>query len=103
MKLVITVGKALSLLFWGVVLANLAAPFAQPFAPLLYLAGAAIAMLHAAELLAFKARWSTRPQPALQAVQVMVFGIFHLLSLPTPEALPDVPSYAAPALEVEHA
>lgn len=103
MKRVITIGKALGALFWGVVLANLLAPFAQPFALLLYLAGAAMVLLHALELLAFKARWSTCPQPALQAGQIMMFGIFHLLSLPEPEAPPAEQPSAATVLEVEHA
>lgn len=81
MKHIMMMGKGLAALFWGVLIANLLQPFAQPFALLLNLFGLAVLAIHAAEYLLFKERLSNQPQPLLQVLQVMLFGIFHLLSL----------------------
>lgn len=99
MNTLLGLGKALTALFWGVVLANLLSPFAQPFALLLHVAGALILLIHGLELLLFNARLSERGQPARERVQVMLFGIFHLLGLPQPQAQ----SLSVAPLEVEHA
>jgi putative membrane protein len=81
MKGVIMLGKGLTALFWGVVLANLLQPFAQPFALLLQLLGAGVLLLHGAEYLLFRQRLMGQTKPAVALLQVLVFGIFHLLAL----------------------
>jgi len=86
MKTFLTLGKVLTALFWGVVLANLLQPFAQPFALLLNGAGAFILLIHALELWFFDKRIAACPKPALERVQVMLFGIFQLLGLPAEQA-----------------
>ena len=74
-------GKGLTALFWGVVLANLLQSFAQPFALLLQVMGGAVLLLHGAEYLIFKQRLASRQKPAMDMFQVLLFGIFHLLGL----------------------
>lgn len=83
MKTFLTLGKALTALFWGVVVANLLQPFAQPFALLLNSAGTFILLVHALELWFFDKRIAACPTPVQERVQVMLFGIFQLLGLPT--------------------
>lgn len=104
-KIFLVLGKCLTALFWGVVLANLLQPFAQPFALLLNGAGAFILLIHALELWFFNARLSACPKPALQRVQVMLFGVFQLLGLPAEQAAvaADAESQETLQLEVEHA
>ena len=53
MRILAGLGKLLATLFWCVVLINLISPYAQPFAQLLTLAGAALLCLHLAELVLF--------------------------------------------------
>lgn len=103
MKIFLVLGKCLTALFWGVVLANLLQPFAQPFALLLNGAGAFIVLIHALELWFFNARLSACPKPALQRVQVMLFGIFQLLGLPAEQAAADAELQEALQLEAENA
>ena len=103
MKIFLVLGKCLTALFWGVVLANLLQPFAQPFALLLNGAGAFIVLTHALELWFFNARLSACPKPAQQRVQVMLFGIFQLLGLPAEQAAADAEPQEALQLEAENA
>lgn len=94
-------GKGLTALFWGVVLANLLQPFAQPFALLLQVMGAAIVLLHGAEYLIFKQRLAGQARPVLAMFQVLVFGIFHLLSLS--EQQPEASATDSLSMEAENA
>lgn len=94
MKTFLLLGKVLTALFWGVVLANLLQPFAQPFALLLHAAGVLILLVHGLELWLFDKRIATSAKPAQERVQVMLFGVFQLLGLP------DEPT--APQHAVEH-
>lgn len=108
MKVFLNIGKAAGVLFWGVVLANLAGPFAQPFDLLLHMAGGSLLALHIVELMLFRARWQAQPSAPLHALQILLFGIFHLLSLPAAQAAeaveePVAEPVQANALEVEHA
>jgi len=99
MNILLGLGKVLTALFWGVVVANLINSFAQPFALLLNLAGALLVLVHGLELLLFNERLSGRTRPGLERVQILLFGIFHLQALALAQ-----PVSAAPApLEVEHA
>lgn len=84
MKAFVGLGKLVALLFWLAVLANLLHPFAHPFATLLKVAGGLILLIHILELLALGARLKGRSSPWLDRIQVLLFGIFHFLSLPAP-------------------
>lgn len=101
MKTFLNVGKVLTALFWGVVLANLLQPFAQPFALLLYIAGALILLIHGLELWVFGARIGACAKPAQARFQVMLFGIFHLLGLPADVAPPQVAESSQDELQLE--
>ena len=73
MKVFWGLGRLLTLLFWLVVLVNLVVPFVHP--------------LHLLELLVFRASFRGRPAPGRDRLRVLLFGIFHLQTLPTaPEA-----------------
>lgn len=73
-------------LFWGVVLANLLQPFAQPFAFLISSAGVTIVLIHALELWFFDKRIAACAKPAQVRAQVMLFGVFQLYALPAEQA-----------------
>ncbi|WP_137886723.1 DUF1145 domain-containing protein [Pseudomonas sp. 2FE] len=84
MKVFLRLGKVVAGLFWLVVLVNLLSPFAKPFDLLLYVLGGVILLAHVAELTLFNYRLQGRPQPGLDRLQVLLFGVFHLLGLPQP-------------------
>ncbi|CAD5109225.1 DUF1145 domain-containing protein [Zestomonas carbonaria] len=98
MKIFLGMGKALALLFWLVVLANLLKPFAQPFAGLLHLAGGSLLLLHVLELMLFGARLNG----GLERLQVLAFGILHLFAQPRIEPAGVVEDVALTE-EVSHA
>ncbi|HUE94193.1 DUF1145 domain-containing protein [Pseudomonas sp.] len=81
MNKLLVLGKVLAAIFWGVVLANLLQPFAQPFALLLQLAGALLLLIHGLELWAFNKRLGACQSPGQERVQILLFGIFHLHGL----------------------
>jgi putative membrane protein len=87
MKTFLTVGKLLTALFWGVVLATLLLPFAQPFALLLNAAGTFILLVHALELWLFDKRIAAGAKPFQARAQVMLFGVFQLLGMPAEPTL----------------
>lgn len=101
MKTFLTLGKGLTALFWGVVLANLLQPFAQPFALLLNSAGAFILLIHTLEVWFFDKRIAACPKPAQERVQVMLFGIFQLLGRLTEQAPVTSPADPQGALQME--
>ena len=103
MKLWIMVGKGMTALFWSVLIANLLQPFAQPFGLLLNLIGAAVLAIHIAEYLFFRERLKSRQQPLLQFLQVMLFGIFHLLSLSEEASLAASEASGGLQMEAENA
>lgn len=78
MTVFLGLGKVAALLFWPLVLANLIDPFANPFGLLLNAAGAVLFFIHLLELAWFGVRLKGRPRVALECLQVLVFGIFHL-------------------------
>lgn len=82
MKKFLIWGKVLAALFWGVVLANLLQPFAQPFALLLHVIGLLALLIHGLELWVFNKHLAGAQKPGLERAQVLLFGIFHLLALP---------------------
>ena len=101
MKIVLILGKGLTALFWLVVLANLLQPFEQPFALLLNVAGAFILLTHALELIFFNARIAAGPKPGRVRSQVMLFGIFQLLGLPSEQAPATVLTEPKQTLQLE--
>lgn len=87
MKVFWGLGRLLTLLFWLVVLVNLVVPFVHPLHLLVNVAGTFLLVLHLLELLLFRASFRGRPAPGRDRLRVLLFGIFHLQTLPTaPEA-----------------
>lgn len=87
MKVLWGLGRLLTLLFWLVVLVNLIMPFVHPLHLLVNLAGALLLAVHVLELLLFRANLRGQPSPGRDRLRVLLFGIFHLQTLPTaPEA-----------------
>ncbi|BBP81737.1 DUF1145 domain-containing protein [Pseudomonas sp. No.21] len=85
MKLFLGVGKLVALVFWLAVLANLIEPFAKPFASLLNAVAALVLGLHLLELVVCNGQLRTRPRPWNDRLQLLLFGVFHLLGLPRSE------------------
>ncbi|SSB98986.1 putative membrane protein [Pseudomonas sp. 43mfcvi1.1] len=87
MKVFWGLGRLLTLLFWLVVLVNLIMPFVHPLHLLVNFAAAFLLALHLLELLVFRASFRGRPSAGRDRLRVLLFGIFHLQTLPTaPEA-----------------
>ena len=63
MKVLWGLGKALTLLFWVLVLSNLLQPLINPFDLLINLAGELLLLTHLLEVLLFNGRLSGRPHP----------------------------------------
>lgn len=76
-------GKALTVLFWWVVLLNLFMPMTHPFRVLINGAGAALMLLHVLEVLLFHASLRGRTHPWFDRLQILLVGIFHVRSIPT--------------------
>ncbi|CAE6931024.1 MAG: hypothetical protein CMK72_03875 [Pseudomonadaceae bacterium] len=94
MKVLMGLGKLLTVAFWAVVAGNWLQPVAQPFADLLNFAGGFVLLLHILELRWFSARIKNTAAPFSARLQVLLFGVFHALTLP-PAPVPA----AAPAAE----
>ena len=82
MKVFWGLGKLLTLGFWLVVLLNLVIVLPTPFSMLIKLAGSLLILTHVAELLLFNGSLRGRKHPWRDRLQILVFGIFHLQSLP---------------------
>jgi putative membrane protein len=82
MKVLSGMGKLLIAVFWLLVLINLATRLPDPFGMLINLTGAAVALIHFAEVLMFNGRLRGRRRPWRDRLQILLFGAFHLLSLP---------------------
>lgn len=77
-------GKALTVVFWWVVLVNLQIPADKPFHQLINLAGAALLGLHFLEMLFFNGRLRERSHRWFDRLQILLTGIFHIQSIPAP-------------------
>ncbi|AYC33835.1 DUF1145 domain-containing protein [Pseudomonas cavernae] len=86
MHIILRLGKALALLFWLAVLINLVMSFAHPLDLLVELCGGLILLLHLLELVLFDRHLRDCPRPGLERLQVLVFGVMHVLGLPRQEA-----------------
>ncbi|MEZ1318575.1 DUF1145 domain-containing protein [Pseudomonas fluorescens] len=84
MKVVWGLGKLLTLLFWAVVLVNLMTPFVYPLHLLVTLAGGALAVLHLLEALFCFRSLRGRAHPWRDRLKIVLFGVFHLQTLPAP-------------------
>lgn len=87
MKLLTTLGRLLAVLFWLALLANLVSPLAKPFALLLDLVGAAVLGLHVLQLALCHGRLKASAQPTRDRLLLLLFGVFHLPALPSPQAV----------------
>ncbi len=68
-------------MFWLVAVVNLIYPFGEPlYWPVTLLAGGMLAV-HGLEVLLLNRRLQSRPQPWLDRLQVLLFGVLHLRSL----------------------
>lgn len=86
MKVLWGLGKLLTLLFWLVVLVNLLTPFIYPLQVLVNLAGILLAFLHLLEALLCYRSLRGRAHPWLDRLKILIFGVFHLQTLPAPTA-----------------
>ena len=84
MKVVWGLGKLLTLLFWAVVLVNLMTPFVYPLHLLVTLAGGALAVLHLLEAVFCFRSLRGRAHPWRDRLKIVLFGVFHLQTLPAP-------------------
>ncbi|WP_433885134.1 DUF1145 domain-containing protein [Pseudomonas vranovensis] len=76
--------KALTVVFWWVVLVNLLIPLEHPFHLLINVAGAALLGLHLLEVLMFNGCLRERSHRWFDRLQILLVGIFHVLSIPAP-------------------
>ncbi|MBT8764627.1 DUF1145 domain-containing protein [Metapseudomonas boanensis] len=81
MRVFLGLGKVVALLFWLAVIANLFVPFAAPFDVLLNGAGALLLLVHLGEALLFNPLLQRQARPWLDRLQLLLFGVFHLLGL----------------------
>jgi putative membrane protein len=82
MKGLLWFGKMLTLLFWWVVLVNLFMPLGQPFQLSIQLVASALLGLHLLELIGFNRRLRGRSHPWFDRLQILLTGIFHVISIP---------------------
>lgn len=84
MKALWGLGKALTVVFWWVVLVNLLMPADKPFHLLINAAGAALLALHVLEVLLFNGCLRERSHRWFDRLQILLVGIFHIQSIPAP-------------------
>ena len=80
-----SVPNILSALFWAAWLANFFLPFAGAWCPELRLLGFGLLAVHAIECLYFWKRLEATGKTGLNAVYTLLFGIFHIRTLPREE------------------
>ncbi|MCP5163010.1 MAG: DUF1145 domain-containing protein [Hahellaceae bacterium] len=82
MKVMLFVGKLITLLFWVCVIASLFSVFPDPVSTLLGWGAVGVLVLHLIEVSLFSARLSSKSiEPKLDKMMILVFGVFHLLPL----------------------
>jgi len=80
MKVMILMGKVVTLFFWGAVLLSLFSIFPEQVTTLLGWAGMAILLIHFVEVAIFTKRFGDElVEPKYEKLMVLVFGIFHVL------------------------
>ncbi|MDV9032045.1 DUF1145 domain-containing protein [Pseudomonas sp. RAC1] len=88
MKFILGLGKALTVVFWWVVLVNLSLPQPLPLNLLINAAGAFLLALHLLEVLMFNASLRGRSHRWFDRLQILLTGIFHVMSIPRPLEAP---------------
>ncbi|MFJ4054824.1 MULTISPECIES: DUF1145 domain-containing protein [unclassified Pseudomonas] len=87
MKFILGLGKTLTIAFWGVVMFNLMLPQPLPFNLLITAAGIALLGLHFLEVLFFNGSLRGRSHRWFDRLQILLTGIFHVMSIPRPAEL----------------
>lgn len=85
MKFILGLGKVLTVLFWWVVLFNLFMPQPLPLNLLINAVGIFVLVLHVLEVLFFNASLRGRSHRWFDRLQILLTGIFHVMSIPKPE------------------
>lgn len=85
MKFILGLGKALTVVFWWIVLVNLFMPQPVPINLLINAAGSVLLTLHVLEVLFFNASLRGRSHRWFDRLQILLTGIFHVMSIPKPE------------------
>ncbi|WP_311886027.1 MULTISPECIES: DUF1145 domain-containing protein [unclassified Pseudomonas] len=93
MKVFWGLGRFLTLLFCCVVLANQLVPFVHPLHLLVNLAGGLLLLIHVFEVLLCNRSLKGRPHPWRDRGRILLFGVFHLQTIPAPAA-PEASSHA---------
>jgi len=88
MKFILGLGKALTVVFWWVVLVNWLMPQPLPFNLLINAAGILLLSLHVLEVLFFSASLRQRSHRWFDRLQILLTGIFHVMSIPKPQEAP---------------
>jgi putative membrane protein len=83
MKVFWGLGRLLTLLFCCVVLANQLVPFVHPL----------LLLIHVLEVLLCNRSLKGRPHPWRDRGRILLFGVFHLQTIPAPAA-PEASSHA---------
>ena len=89
MKFILGLGKVLTVLFWWVVLFNLFVPQPLPLNLLINAAGIVLLSLHVLEVLFFNASLRGRSHRWFDRLQILLTGIFHVMSIPKPNKGPE--------------
>lgn len=88
MKFILGLGKALTVVFWWVVLFNLLKPQPLPLNLLINAAGILLLALHVLEVLFFNGSLRGRSHRWFDRLQILLTGIFHVMSIPRPQEPP---------------
>ncbi|MBI6955346.1 DUF1145 domain-containing protein [Pseudomonas sp. CCOS 191] len=88
MKFILGLGKALTVAFWGVVLFNLFMPQPLPLNLLINAAGIVVLSLHVLEVLFFNGSLRGRSHRWFDRLQILLTGIFHVMSIPRSQEAP---------------
>ncbi|MCG8293513.1 DUF1145 domain-containing protein [Pseudomonas entomophila] len=88
MKFILGLGKALTVVFWWVVLVNLFMPQPLPLNLLINAAGIILLTLHVLEILFFNGSLRGRSHRWFDRLQILLTGIFHVMSIPRPQEAP---------------
>lgn len=90
MKFILGLGKVLTVAFWGVVLFNQLMPQPLPFNLLINAAGIVLFGLHLLEVLFFNRSLRGRSHRWFDRLQILLTGIFHVMSIPRSREAPRV-------------
>ncbi|WP_286914021.1 MULTISPECIES: DUF1145 domain-containing protein [unclassified Pseudomonas] len=88
MKFILGLGKVLTVAFWGVVLFNQLMPQPLPLNLLINATGIAVLGLHVLEVLFFNGSLRGRSHRWFDRLQILLTGIFHVMSIPRPAEPP---------------